>query len=151
MSLATDPDFFRLLVDSYVHAVGASPPFFEPGAPRNAGWLYYFAPACVVAHNTDADPRFIYANKSAQTCFEYDWDVFTDLPSRLSAGPSDRAERQRLLDRVSEHGFITDYRGLRIARSGHRFMIEDGVVWNLIDRGGILRGQAATFATWRDV
>ena len=151
MTLATDPDFFRLLVDSYIHAVGASPPFFEPGQPRTADWLYHSAPACVVAHNTDADPRFIYANCAAQDCFEYDWGVFTELPSRLSAGPSDRAERQRLLDRVAEHGFITDYRGLRIARSGRRFMIEDGVIWNLVDRDRTLRGQAATFSAWRDV
>ena len=151
MTLATDPDFFRLLVDSYIHAVGASPPFFEPGQPRTADWLYHSAPACVVAHNTDADPRFIYANCAAQDCFEYDWGVFTELPSRLSAGPSDRAERQRLLDRVSEHGFITDYRGLRIARSGRRFMIEDGVIWSLVDRDRTLRGQAATFSAWRDV
>ena len=151
MSLATDAGFFDLLVGSYRRVVGDEPVFLEAGQPHSAAWLYEEAPSCVVAHNTDPDPRFIYANCAAQACFEYDWNIFTGLPSRLSAGPGDRAERQRLLDRVSEHGFITDYRGLRIARSGRRFMIEDGVIWNLVDRGGALRGQAATFSTWRDV
>ena len=42
-------------------------------------------------------------------------------------------------------------RDLRIARSGRRFVIEDGVIWNLVDRDGILHGQAAAFRTWRDV
>ena len=34
--------------------------------------------------------------------------------------------------------------------SRRRFFIEDGVVWQLIDEDGAVRGQAATFAKWRD-
>ena len=44
-----------------------------------ARWLYEDAPFCVVAHNTDEDPRFIYANKAAQHCFEYSWAEMTAL------------------------------------------------------------------------
>ncbi|MGO8840451.1 MAG: MEKHLA domain-containing protein, partial [Methyloceanibacter sp.] len=40
-------------------------------------------------------------------------------------------------------------RGLRIAKSGRRFWIEDGIVWQLVDRDGALRGQAASFGGWR--
>jgi hypothetical protein len=29
-------------------------------------WLYEEAPYCVLAHNTDPDPVFVYANKTAQ-------------------------------------------------------------------------------------
>jgi hypothetical protein len=102
----------------------------------------------VLAHNTDPDPRFIYANKAAQACFEYDWDEITSLPSRLSAEPVDREERQKLLDDVARQGFATGYSGLRIAKSGRGFRIEDGVVWQLIDSA--VHGQAATFAKWRN-
>jgi hypothetical protein len=151
MSLATDPDFFDLLVSSYRRAVGREPAFLEPGVHHSAEWLYARASHCVLAHNTDADPRFIYANRAAQTAFEYDWDEITSLPSRLSAEPIDREDRQRLLEAVSRHGFATGYSGVRIAKSGRRFLIEEGVVWQLIDRDGAVRGQAATFAQWRDV
>ena len=150
MSLANDPDFFDLLVSSYRRAVGREPAFLEPGAHRSAAWLYAQASHCVLAHNTDPDPRFTYANRAAQTAFDYDWDEITQLPSRLSAEPVDREERQRLLDSVARDGFATGYSGVRIAKSGRRFLIEEGVVWQLIDRDGAVRGQAATFANWHD-
>jgi len=67
-----------------------------------------------------------------------------------SAEPVDRGERQKLLDDVARQGFATGYSGWRIAKSGRRFFIEDGVVWQLIDEDGAVRGQAATFAKWRD-
>jgi PAS domain-containing protein len=150
MSLAGDPDFFDILVESYRRVVGAEPPFLAKDAAQTAEWLYEHATHCVLAHNTDPDPRFIYANKAAQACFEYDLEEITKLPSRLSAEPSDREERQRLLEAVSRDGYATNYRGLRIAKSGRRFFIEDGVVWQLIDEGGVVRGQAASFGRWRD-
>jgi MEKHLA domain len=78
------------------------------------------------------------------------WDEIVSLPSRLSAEPVDREERQKLLDDVARQGFATGYSGLRIAKSGRRFWIEDGVVWQLIDEDSAVRGQAATFAKWRD-
>ncbi|MCJ7527202.1 MAG: MEKHLA domain-containing protein, partial [Methyloceanibacter sp.] len=60
-------------------------------------------------------------------------------------------ERQTLLEEVRRHGFMSGYRGIRIAKSGKRFIIEDGAVWELIDRDGIRHGQAATFLSWRTV
>jgi MEKHLA domain len=150
MILAYDPDFFELLVSSYRRTVGIEPAFLEPGQRPSAAWLYDEARYPVLAHNTDPDPLFIYANKAAQACFEYGWDEITSLPSRLSAQPVDREGRQRLLETVARQGFATGYRGLRIAKSGRRFWIEVGVVWQLIDADGAVRGQAATFAKWRD-
>ena len=91
-----------------------------------------------------------FANRAAQACFEYSWDELTALPSRLSAEAPNRQERQALLDKVAAQGYATGYRGLRIARSGRRFWIEDGIVWQLIDAAGVLQGQAATFSSWRD-
>ena len=144
--LSLDREFFDLLVGSYARIVGL------PLVDRGLGpeWLYHDAPFVVLAHNTDPDPRFVYANKAGQTCFEYPWDEFVALPSRLSAELPNRAERQQLLDAVTRNGFIADFRGLRIAKSGRRFWIEGGVVWQLIDRDGNRRGQAATFSKWKD-
>jgi len=132
---------FRPLVDSYRRLVG------KPLVPDDADahWLYHHAPFAVVAHNTDPDPIFIYANMSAQRCFEYDWEEFTSLPSRLSAELPNRADRQLLLEKVTRDGYASGYRGARIAKSGRRFWIEDGCVWQLTGQDGQRYGQAATF------
>lgn len=151
MSRAEDPQFFDLLVGSYRRLLRGDPPFLKQGTPPDAHWLYAHAPACVLAHNTDQDPRFIYANRAAQALFEYSWDEFLALPSRLSAEAPDRAERQRLLDAVARDGFARGYCGVRIAKSGRRFQIEDGVLWQLRTPNAMLRGVAASFAIWRDV
>lgn len=150
MTLATDPVFFDLLVGSYRRLLGQDPPFLESPGPDAAHWLYEAAPACVLAHNTEPDPRFIYANKAAQGLLEYSWDEIVKLPSRFSAEAPNRAERQRLLDAVARDGFATGYSGVRISKSGRRFRIEDGVLWELRDAQGGLRGVAATFARWQD-
>jgi PAS domain-containing protein len=143
----TDPEFFALLTGSYKRLVGA--PLVPPG--KDAGWLYADAPFAVVAHDADADPKFVYANKAAQACFDYSWEEMIGLPSRLSAEAPERAERQTLLDAVAQKGFMTGYSGIRVAKSGRRFLIENGVVWELIDRNGARHGQAATFPSWRNL
>ncbi|MBY3271950.1 MEKHLA domain-containing protein [Rhizobium laguerreae] len=147
LDLSYDPEFYALMAGSFERSVG------RRLAPESQGaeWLYDRSPAVVLAHNTDADPRFIYANRAAQACFEYSWDEFVTLPSCLSAEAPDRAERERLLNAVAANGFIADYRGLRIAKSGRRFYIEKAIVWDLVDRSGCRRGQAATFDSWQDV
>jgi hypothetical protein len=145
--LSSDPAFFALLTDSYARLVGTK--LVPPEA--DTGWLYREAPFAVLAHGTEQDPTFIYANRAAQSCFEYSWDEFMALPSRLSAEAPEQAERQKLLDQVARHGFLAGYRGVRVAKSGRRFIIEGGVVWELIDRKGERHGQAATFLSWRNV
>jgi hypothetical protein len=146
LDLRRDPEFYALMAESFERSVG------RPLAPEGQGaeWLYEQSPAVVLAHNTETDPHFIYANRTAQACFEYSWDEFITLPSRLSAEAPDRAERERLLNAVAAKGFIADYRGLRIAKSGRRFYIEKAIVWDLIDRNGCRLGQAATFVSWED-
>ena len=143
-----DQNFFDLLTGSYARFVGTRL-IAEEG--RGPPWLYNDAPFVVLAHDTAADPHFVYANRAAQACFGYSWDEFITLPSRLSAEAPDRAERQKLLDQVTRDGFISDYRGVRISKSGRRFWIEQATVWQLIGTDGILRGQAASFAIWKDI
>lgn len=101
------------------------------------------APFAVVSHGTEQDPIFNYGNKTALSLFEMSWDSFTQLPSKLSAEPATRAERDALLARVDRFGFIDDYTGVRISSSGRRFFVDSAVVWNLLDASGHYHGQAA--------
>ena len=145
------PALSALLLRSYSRVVG------QPLAPvvlddaQTARWLYEDAPFCVLAHNAEADPVFIYANEAAQRCFEYSWAEFVTIPSRLSAEAPNRAERQRLLDQVTQNGFVRNYVGVRISASGRRFLIEDAIVWQLSDDEGVVHGQGAMLPRWRDV
>jgi hypothetical protein len=77
-----------------------------------------------------------------------DWDTFVQTPSRLTAEPMHRDERARLLERTRRDGYVDDYAGIRVSKSGRRFQIEQAIVWNLIDDVGNHRGQAATFDAW---
>lgn len=107
----------------------------------------FHAPFAVVSHNTAAEPIFNYANLTALQLFAMDWDEFTQLPSRLSAEPVNQAERQRLLAEVTAKGYISNYQGVRIAKTGQRFLIKNALVWNLVDDADY-QGQAACFAEW---
>jgi PAS domain-containing protein len=140
-----DSQFFTLLAGSYARLMG------KPLGGLSAAWLYHEAPFVVVAHNTDPDPRFIYANRAAQACFGYSWEEFVTLPSRLSAEAGLRERRQAVLEAVARDGFVAGYSGIRIAKSRRRFRIVDTVIWQLIDEAGKIRGQAATFSRWEDV
>ena len=86
LDLSHDPEFYALMAESFERCVGRC---LAPDG-EGAEWLYEQSPAVVLAHNTEADPRFIYANRAAQACFEYSWDEFITLPSRLSAEAPDR-------------------------------------------------------------
>ncbi|EXI74495.1 MAG TPA: MEKHLA domain-containing protein [Candidatus Accumulibacter phosphatis] len=108
----------------------------------------YHAPFVVLAHDAAPDPLFFYGNRAAQALFAMPWRQLVHLPSRLSAEPLAREERQRLLDRVARQGFIDDYGGVRIAATGKRFRIAGATVWNLLDGKSVVVGQAAAFANW---
>jgi MEKHLA domain len=149
MELFQDSAFFDLLAGSYLRLAGVK--LVPPEIEDPIAWLYGEAPFCVLAHDTAADPRFIYGNRAAQALFEYSWAELTALPSRLSAEAPNREERQSLLDRVSRHGIAFGYAGIRISRTGRRFWIEEGTVWQLIDEVGVVHGQAARFDKWRAV
>lgn len=130
-----------LIAASYARLLGK--PLVRKGRdPVAALWA---APCAVLAHGTEDDPRFFFANRVALTAFEAELDQLIGMPSRFSAEAPERSERQGLLDRVSADGFIDDYRGIRITSTGRRFEIRSAVVWNLIDEAGGLHGQAATF------
>jgi hypothetical protein len=151
MAARIDTDFFQLLAGSYARLVGKPLVPEELNPEQGAAWLYNDAPFGILAHNTATDPVFVYGNKRVQTLFEYDWDELTALPSRLSAQAPERGERQAFLEQVGRDGYVSGYRGIRVAKSGRRFWIERATVWQLIDEDGVYRGQAAMLPEAADI
>ena len=103
------------------------------------------ADRAIVAHGLEDDPVFFYGNRMALQLFEMSFEEFTRMPSRFSAEPVAQPLRAALLEQVAKQGYVDNYAGVRIAKSGNRFTIVDGTVWNLVDVAGICHGQAATF------
>ena len=122
----------RPLIDSALSGVEAAQALFE-------------APFVVVSHNTAADPVLTYGNQRALALWETDWDSFVVMPSRLTAEPIHREERERLLQATQTQGYIDNYAGIRISATGRRFRITGAIVWTLMDNQGTRVGQAATF------
>ncbi|MBI5937757.1 MAG: MEKHLA domain-containing protein [Betaproteobacteria bacterium] len=143
-------DHAALLIRCYRHWTGRE--LIDPSlSPQAVAHALYQAPFAVLSHDAEADPCFTYANLTAQRLFEMPWPEIVGLPSRYSAEPLVREARERLLQRVAEHGFIDDYSGIRIAKSGRRFGIRAATVWNLFDERGNPTGQAASFGDWQAV
>jgi hypothetical protein len=106
------------------------------------------SPLVLVSHGAEADPTFVYANRSALDLWEMTWAEFTTLKSRESAERVEQAERERLLHEVETTGFTANYAGIRRTRSGRRFRIEGVTVWEVHDATGRRLGQAASFDHW---
>ena len=112
-------------------------------------FLLYHGSAVIVSHGTEADPIFNFANQKAQELWKLSWKDFVKLPSRLSAEPIERSERENLLKEASEKGFISNYTGVRISSKSEKFLIKDTILWNVIDEDGNYKGQAAMFSNWK--
>lgn len=137
----------QLLAQSYKRLLGED--LVKDGSPEQmAEWLYE-ADYAVLSHDGADDPCFNYANKKAQELFEFNWDEFQGMPSRLSAEPDLREEREKMLEIATKNGFYTGYKGVRISKSGKRFFIDNCTIFNLLDDEGNKIGQAATFSYWK--
>jgi hypothetical protein len=106
------------------------------------------APFALVSHGMEVDPVLNYGNQSALSLWEMSWEELTRTPSRLTAEAPNREERARLLETVTRRGFIDDYSGIRISKSGRRFRISQATVWNLLTEKNQPCGQAAMFDHW---
>ncbi len=139
-----------VLARSYRRFTGRDllPGLFNPlGLSRNL----FAAPFVLVSHGTEADPVLNYGNAAALALWEMSWEELTRTPSRLTAEAPLREERARLLSAVTANGFIDDYSGVRISKSGRRFRITQATVWNLVTERGEPCGQAATFSHWESL
>jgi hypothetical protein len=117
-------------------------------SPAELAQKIFDAPFALVSHGTEIDPVLNYGNRTALSLWEMSWEELTRTPSRFTAEAPNREERARLLAEVTQRGFIDDYSGVRISKSGRRFRIHRATVWNLISENGIPCGQAAMFDSW---
>ena len=140
-------EWTQYLLDSYVRLVKKELIIREGTTQEQAGCLFT-SPIVVASHGLQDDPILNYGNNTALDLWEMDWEQFTHTPSRLTAEPVNREERARMLEQAQTHGYISDYRGIRISRSGKRFLVERATVWNLHKPDGTPLGQAATFSNW---
>ena len=140
-------EWSRLLLNSYRHWVGRDL-MLRTGGPEEQAHALFMAPFVVVSHGAQEDPILNYGSQLALTLWEMTWEQLVQTPSRLTAELVNREERERMLERARAKGYLDDYRGVRISHSGRRFLIEQAVVWNVIDPAGHRQGQAATFSRW---
>ncbi len=137
----------QILLNSYRQFLGEEL-ISRDGSDEDQSRALFETPFVVVSHGTQDDPILNYGNQVALNLWEMDIETLLQTPSRMTAEPVHRDERARLLERTSRDGFVDDYRGIRIASTGRRFLIEKAIVWNLVNDNGDRVGQAATFSDW---
>ncbi|WP_238403959.1 MEKHLA domain-containing protein [Paenibacillus paridis] len=109
----------------------------------------FHAPTVILSHGAEPDPVLNYGNAAGLGLWEMEWDTFTRTPSRLTAEPMERQERDRFFEAVTANGYVDNYTGIRISSTGRRFYIVNATVWNVVDELGVYRGQAAAFSDYR--
>jgi MEKHLA domain len=136
------------LLNSYQHWTGNPllPPHPDPIAQAQ---ILFKVPFVIVSHGLEPDPIFNYGNAQALALWQLNWATFTQMPSRCSAPPIAQAERDQLLAEARAKGYISNYRGIRIASSGQRFAIANVILWDVLNETNHLCGQAATFDQWQ--
>ena len=140
-------EWTQYLLDSYVRLVNKEL-IIREGTTQEQAERLFTNPFVVASHGLQDDPILNYGNQTALDLWEMDWEQLTRTPSRLTAEPLNREERARMLEQAKIHGYIADYRGIRISRSGKRFLVERATVWNVQKPDGTPLGQAATFSNW---
>lgn len=146
----TDPAVIawtQLLLDSYRHWIGREL-IERVGESEFQAHALFESPFVIVSHGTENDPILNYGNQTALDLWDLTWDQLRKTPSRLTAEPVNRAEREWMLEQVRTKGYIDTYRGVRISSSGRRFLVENALVWNVVDGVGRWVGQAAMFGQW---
>lgn len=135
------------LLESYRHWLGKDL-IERRGEPEYEARALFESPLVVVSHGTETDPVLNYGNQTALQLWQMSWQQLVTTPSRLTAEPIDRAERERMLEEARVRGFIDTYRGIRISGAGRRFLVENAFVWNVLNTDHERIGQAATFSRW---
>ncbi|MCY7408440.1 MAG: MEKHLA domain-containing protein [Alkalinema sp. CAN_BIN05] len=140
----------QYLLNSFKALTGHDLTDRSPSIEMQANNLFH-ANFVTVSHDTQPDPIFNYGNQTALDLWEFDWEHFLELPSRLSAEPLAQIDRDRLLLEAKNNGYIQNYRGVRISRTGKRFWVQNATIWTVTDSQGKDIGQAATFLKWSPI
>lgn len=135
------------ILSSFQHWTGHS--LFEvSGEPIQIAQALFELPFPVFSHGIEPDPIYNYGNRKALELWELEWEQLLQMPSRYSAKPANQEDRLRLLEEVTNKGYITNSRGVRISQTGKRYMVLDFTIWNLLNKENQYCGQAATFSQW---
>ena len=137
----------QTLLDSFHRLVGRDL-LPRTGDPADEAKRLFQAPFVVVSHGTEVDPVLNYGNHTALQLWEMTSEQFVVTPSRLTAESTHREARERLLEATMRLGYVVGYEGIRVSATGRRFLIQNGIIWNLTDRERRRLGQAATFDRW---
>lgn len=140
-------EWTQRLLDSYSHWTGRELINRIGGTDEQTRMLFQ-APFIVVSHGVESDPILNYGNQAALDLWELSWERFIRTPSRLTAEPHDRPERRRMLEQAQANGYSDGYRGVRVSSTGRRFLVEQALIWTVMDAVQKPIGQAATFARW---
>jgi len=140
-------EWSQQLLNSYHHWIGRDL-IERVGEPQFQSCALFESPLVVVSHGNEADPILNYGNRTALDLWEMTWEQLAKTPSRLTAEPVNRAEREWMLEQARVRGYIDTYRGVRISGTGRRFLVENALIWNVLDCCGQPVGQAATFSQW---
>lgn len=146
----TDPaaiEWSKLVLNSFRRWTGREL-LERAGDPLGQAHALFLSPFVVVSHGADEDPLLNYGNQMALDLWELPWDQFVQTPSRLTAEPINRAEREWMLEQAKVRGYLDNYRGVRITSTGDRFLVDNARIWNVVDAQGQRVGQAASFAQW---
>lgn len=138
----------QCLLDSYEQYLQRSLISRKDSQEEQAKFLF-FAPFSLVSHDNQKDPLLNYGNQTALNLWEMTWEQFTQTPSRLTAESLNQQGRAKILSQVSDQGFIENYQGIRISRTGKRFLVKNVTIWNLVAQQGVRCGQAAIFHDWQ--
>ena len=143
-----------LLMTSYHHWTGEQLIAHDKLADsKDAVQSLLDASFAIASHQAGDDPMFNYANHQALSLFKMTPEEMLGLPSRYSAEPMLREARAAFLHQVAMHGFIENYAGVRIAKDGGRFLIEQATVWNVVDVEFPLNvlGQGVIIKAWHEL
>ncbi|MEP6933280.1 MAG: MEKHLA domain-containing protein [Nitrospirota bacterium] len=140
-------EWSQLLLNSFCHWIGREL-LERAGDPNDQARSLFQSPFVVISHGMEEDPLINYGNQVALELWEMTWGDLTRTPSRLTAESSNQAEREWMLEQARTRGYLDTYRGVRITSTGRRFLLENVLIWNVVDAEGQRVGQAATFSQW---
>lgn len=111
----------------------------------------FHAPVVVLSHdvhnsNGVRQNIYNYANATALRLFERTFAEQTALASSQSAAPLPRTQAQRntLLAQCLARGWVK-FSTERLSASGKPVLLQDAILFNLIDSAGVYAGQAVVF------
>ena len=109
---------------------------------KNKDLLSSFDECVLPIASHDSNGFFNYLNKAALSLFKVTKDQVIGRSTTMTAPKSEQKQRNELLNQVNSHGFIDNYKGIRVTSDGELFQIEDATIWNVVDKNSHKMGQA---------